>query len=415
MKKLVLTFIAIAVATASAMAQEEVTAQDVQAAATEAAEALTAAEETPAPAPKPRYWTNSLQTSLNFGQTALVNWAAGGYNNVTLAAFIDANANYAKNKFKWDNRLQLDYGFLYSADKPIIQKYKDRIYLQSNAALDTPVKNLFYSADFSFKTQFGRNYNYKSPAGDILDAINPNDKKALRDAWRDARELTMSICSPAYITLGLGIKWTPKPWLTVNFAPVTGGVVIVAKPELRNMYSMDIRKGDLNDYNDRVAFINENKEFITGYNPDTASAEDKEKYNSLIANYNVYSDWLAKGGYFKPYRFELGAQLKIDAKVDVNDNFTYSTQIVAFYNYLKPKQEPRISWDNRIFWKMAKYFSLTLSTNLIYDPEVKIPYDFGTKKQKAKMDAAGTTTFKGVQFKEFLELGFTYTIASKKD
>ena len=135
----------------------------------------------------------------------------------------------------------------------------------------------------------------------------------------------------------------------------------------------------------------------------------------MIANYNVYSDWLAKGGYFKPYRFELGAQLKIDAKVDVNDNFTYSTQIVAFYNYLKPKQEPRISWDNRIFWKMAKYFSLTLSTNLIYDPEVKIPYDFGTKKQKAKMDAAGTTTFKGVQFKEFLELGFTYTIASKKD
>ena len=30
------------------------------------------------------------------------------------------------------------------------------------------------------------------------------------------------------------------------------------------------------------------------------------------------------------------------------------------------------------------------------------------------MDAAGTKTFKGVQFKEFLELGFTYTIASKK-
>ena len=192
MKKIVLTIIAVAVATLSAFAQEEVTAQDVQAAATEAAAALTAAEETPAPAPKPRYWTNSLQTNLNFGQTALVNWAAGGYNNVTLAAFVDANANYAKGKFKWDNRLQLDYGFLYSADKPIIQKYKDRIYLQSNAALDTPVKNLFYSADFSFKTQFGRNYNYKSPAGEILDNINPNDKKALRDAWRDARELTMS-------------------------------------------------------------------------------------------------------------------------------------------------------------------------------------------------------------------------------
>ena len=411
MKKIVLSLAAVAIAMVSAFAQEEVTAQDVQTAATEAAEALTAAEETPAPAPKPRYWTNSLQTSLNFGQTALVNWAAGGYNNVTLAAFIDANANYAKGKFKWDNRLQLDYGFLYSADKPIIQKYKDRIYLQSNAALDTPVKNLFYSADFSFKTQFGRNYNYKSPAGDILDNLDPNDKKALRDAWRDARELTMSICSPAYITLGLGIKWTPKPWLTVNFAPLTGGVVIVAKPELREMYSMDVKKSQVGEFDMRKNYIADHKADWEAYDPETATDEQTAVYNQ----YNAYNAWMAKGDYLKPYRFELGAQLKIDAKVDVNDNFTYSTQIVAFYNYLKPKQEPRISWDNRIFWKMAKYFSLTLSTNLIYDPEVKIPYDFGTKKQKAKMDAAGTKTFKGVQFKEFLELGFTYTIATKKD
>ncbi|MBR6054093.1 MAG: DUF3078 domain-containing protein [Bacteroidales bacterium] len=416
MKKIVLTFIAIAMATVSAMAQEEVTAQDVQAAATEAAAALTAAEETPAPAPKPRYWTNSLQTNINFGQTALVNWAAGGYSNMTLAAFIDANANYAKGKFKWDNRLQLDYGFLYSFDKPIIQKYKDRIYLQSNAALDTPIQNLFYSADFSFKTQFGRNYNYKTPPG--LDAIDEHDTKALRAAWRDARELTMSICSPAYITLGLGIKWTPKPWFTLNFAPLTGGVVIVAKPELRDMYSMDVKKSRLNDYNNWISFLNneDNKLIYDTYKENEAALETAtEQEKATYYDYKREKGYIDKGDYLKPYRFELGAQLKIDAKVDINDNFTYSTQIVAFYNYLKPKQEPRITWDNRIFWKMAKYFSLTLSTNLIYDPEVKIPYEFGTKKQQAKMDAAGTTTFKGVQFKEFLELGFTYTIASKKD
>ena len=411
MKKIVLSLAAVAIAMVSAFAQEEVTAQDVQAAATEAAEALTAAEETPAPAPKPKFWTTSLQTSINFGQTALVNWAAGGYNNVTLAAFIDANANYAKNKFKWDNRLQLDYGFLYSADKPIIQKNKDRIYLQSNAALDTPVKNLFYSADFSFKTQFDKNYNYKTPSGDLSNL----SKKELRDAWRDARELTMSICSPAYITLGLGIKWTPKPWLTVNFAPLTGGVVIVAKPELRGLYSMDVRKGKDDELAGKLDFVKTNQEFIDNYDAATATEEEKNQYAEIIGNYNTYRDWINKGDYYKPYRFELGAQLKIDAKVDVNDNFTYSTQVVAFYNYLKPKQAPRVAWDNRVFWKIAKYFALTLSTNLLYDPEVNITYAAGTKKQQAKMGYDPTKTFKGVQFKEFLELGFTYTISSKKD
>ncbi len=404
MKRIVLTFIGIAVATLSAMAQEEVTAQDVQAAATEAAEALTAAEETPAPAPKPKFWTTSLQTNLNFGQTALVNWAAGGYNNITLAAFIDANANYAKDKFKWDNRLQLDYGFLYSADKPIIQKNKDRIYLQSNAALDTPVKNLFYSADFSFKTQFDKNYNYVTPKG--LDEIDVDDKKAIRQAWRDARELTMSICSPAYITLGLGIKWTPKPWFTLNFAPITGGVVIVAKPVLRNTYGMEISKKAKADYD-------YNADLIARYDP-----EDPDGTTSGVpeANYNAATAWMAGGSYYRAARFELGAQLKADIKVDVNDNFTYSSQIVAFYNYLKPKQCPRIAWDNRIFWKLAKYFSLTLSTNLLYDPEVNIPLTLATQSRRDKelKKDASATTFKGVQFKEFLELGFTYTIASKK-
>lgn len=410
MKKIVLTFIGIAVATLSAMAQEEVTAQDVQAAATEAAEALTAAEETPAPAPKPKFWTTSLQTNLNFGQTALVNWAAGGYNNITLAAFIDANANYAKDKFKWNNRLQLDYGFLYSADKPIIQKNKDRIYLQSNAALDTPVKNLFYSADFSFKTQFDKNYNYVTPKG--LDEIDVDDKKAIRQAWRDARELTMSICSPAYITLGLGIKWTPKPWFTLNFAPLTGGVVIVAKPVLRNTYGMEISKKAKAEYDEKSAFMAAHKEEVEAYDPGTATQEQTDIYN----RYNMYDAWMAGGSYYRAARFELGAQLKADIKVDVNDNFTYSSQIVVFYNYLKPKQCPRIAWDNRIFWKLAKYFSLTLSTNLLYDPEVNIPLTLATQSRRDKelKKDASATTFKGVQFKEFLELGFTYTIASKK-
>ena len=141
-----------------------------------------------------------------------------------------------------------------------------------------------------------------------------------------------------------------------------------------------------------------------------------EDETSLYNKYNDNQAWMDAGRYYKSYRFELGAQLKADFKVDVNDNFTFSSQVVAFYNYLKPKQAPRVAWDNRIFWKLAKYFSLTLSTNLLYDPEVNIPLTLATQSRRDKelKKDATATTFKGVQFKEFLELGFTYTIASKK-
>ena len=53
---------------------------------------------------------------------------------------------------------------------------------------------------------------------------------------------------------------------------------------------------------------------------------------------------------------------------------------------------------------MAKYFALTLSTNLIYDPLVIVRDTDGDKVADAK----------GVQFKEYFEFGFTYTIAAKK-
>ena len=62
----------------------------------------------------------------------------------------------------------------------------------------------------------------------------------------------------------------------------------------------------------------------------------------------------------------------------------------------------RVNWDNKMFWKLAKYFALTLSTNLIYDEKVMVK------------ELADGTMVPAVQFKEFLEFGFTYTIAKKK-
>ena len=343
MKKVIILALALMAGSAA------LSAQDTQKAAAEAAAALTAATDKPEVAPKPTYWTNSLQNQINFGQTALWNWAAGGYNTYTLAASIDANANYAKDKSTWTNRLQLDYGFMYSADKPILQKTKDRIYFESKYGYKTEVKHLFYSVNFDFKTQFNNNYKYGTPKNE--EGHDPS----IQD-WLNARTLMSGLLSPAYTNLGIGILWTPKPWLSVNFAPLTGGFVIVQDPVLRNTYGMELREEGL----------------------------DK-----------------TVGENYRPYRFELGAQLKADAKWVINDNFSYTTQFVLFSNYLKNPLNMRVNWDNKMFWKMAKYFAFTISTNLIYDDLVKV-------KQ-----IAPDTKVPAVQFKEFFEFGFTYTIAKK--
>ncbi|MBR5064229.1 MAG: DUF3078 domain-containing protein, partial [Bacteroidales bacterium] len=217
--------------------------QDIIAAA---AAALSAAEDVPVKEEKPRYWTNTFLTNISFGQTYLSQWAAGGYSNISMAGNVDASANYAKDKLLGTNRLQLDYGFLYSADKPIAQKNKDRIYLESKWGYETPVKNLAYSASFDFKTQFGNNYNYKSPS-DAQFAKYPDNPSA---AWREAAKdnLKSGFFAPAYINMGVGVLWTPAPWFSLNVAPLSGGGVIVSIPELRKTYGMDLVEGTQDQY-----------------------------------------------------------------------------------------------------------------------------------------------------------------------
>ncbi len=308
--------------------------QDAQTIAAEAAKAIASAEEVKAPEEKPKFWKSSIAFDIGFNQTSLTNWAAGGYNTLSLAAGMDAFANYAKDLTSWNNRLQLNYGFLWSADKKnLLQKSNDRIYLESKFAYKTgPNSKWNYTASLDFRSQFTDSYdNYEQ---------NPETKE-----WSGT--LKSGFFSPAYTNLALGMEWKPVEWFNVNIAPITGGVVITTNEILRSNYGM----------------------------PKIDGTDDL----------------------YRPVLFQFGAQLKANGKFSLNDKFIFETQLVLFTDYLnKPFVYNRINWDNKITWQAAKFFKIGLSTWLIYDPIVKID-DVMSK----------------VQFKEFLSISFTYSIASK--
>ena len=360
-------------------------AQDAQQVSAEAAKAVDAAPAAAEMAPKPSNWTNSLKTNITVGQTGLVNWSAGGDNTVSVQAFIDGNANWKKNDMFWNNRLQLDYGFLYASSKPILQKSTDRIYLESKWGYKTEkMKKFYFSANFDFKSQFTTGYDYNTPSS-LVDSYG-NELKGgdLRQAWKDARGLKSGFLAPAYTNLALGIDYTPTKWLSVNFAPLTGGFVIVKDAELRKSYSMKEKKTTTAD-------------MISSAEAALGAAATKEEKEAAT---------IALGDLYRAANFEFGAQIKADVKVNVNDNFAYTSQLVLFANYLDIKHCPRINWDNRFDWKIAKYFSLTLTTNMIYDDKIMITNEKDIDKfpeGKARL-----------QFKESIAFGFTYTIASKK-
>ena len=363
----------------SSFAQES----DALKAAAEAAKAITEAPQEKQKVVKPSNWTKSLTNNIKFGQTSLTNWAAGGDNTVTLQAYVDGNANYKKNDVFWNNRLQLDYGFIYASSKPILQKSDDRIYLESKFGYKNDrMRNFSFTANYDFKSQFSTGYDYLTPAvpeghpeGTTLNNL---DRKEQIRLWKAARKSKSGFLAPAYTNLALGIDVKPWKWLSLSIAPLTGGVVIVRNEELRKNYGMELKS--------RYA------------NPTGLSTEELEQFEADMAsgNADLY------GQYYKSARFEFGAQFKADIAVNVNDNFKYTSQLKLFSNYLDNPQNIRVNWDNRFDWKLAKYFSLTFTTNLIYDDKVMI---YSEKDNLTKQR---------VQFKESLLFGFTYTIASKK-
>ena len=336
----------------------------------DAAEAVDEAPKTEEPKePAAKYWKSSLQTKIDFGQTSLTNWAAGGYNTVSLKSFIDANANYEKDEMYWNNRLQLDYGFLYSADKPILQKTDDRIYLESKWGYQA-TKSLYYSAQFSFRSQFSNTYEYPTPSAKADGTpLGPDEEYTAAD-WKNASVLKSGLISPAYTNLALGLDYKPLNWLTVNFAPLTGGFVIVDDPLLRSSYSQPRKKEFENVADDQLP------------------KDDKGNID---------------GSVYKSAKFEFGAQLKVDFKVNVNDNFAFTSQVVLFSDYLDKPQNLRVNWDTRFDWKLTKFFSLTFTTNMIYDDNVMIV----NEKDIAKYPNGKQR----VQFKESLSFGFVYTFA----
>ena len=227
---------------------------------------------------------------------------------------MDANLNYARELTTWTNRLQLMYGFLWSADKEnLLQKSADLMQFESRFGYKTSEASFWkYTADLTFKSQFSDSYDsYKQ------------DEKGM---WTGT--LKSGLFSPGYLTFGLGMSWDPAPWFSLNISPVTGGFIFCGIPELRKGYGMHL------------------------IDPDSDPTVGGNYHSSL---------------------FQLGAQVKANLKASVSDILTYETQLILFTDYLNhPFVWNRVNWDNKFGFLVGKYIKLSFDTWLIYDPVVMI-------------------------------------------
>ena len=153
---------------------------------------------------KPSPWSCTGVVGLNASATGLVNWAAGGNNNVNGVAFGKVRLVYNENNLSWESNLNLEYGLSYIDQKnDAFQKSSDVI--DFNTKLGWQFHKAWYlTASAGFKSQFafGRAY-------DGTEAADPIISKFL---------------SPSYTDISVGIDWKPNSIFSLYLSPVAGKI-----------------------------------------------------------------------------------------------------------------------------------------------------------------------------------------------
>lgn len=158
-------------------------------------------------------WKFNGFMSLNFSQTSLNNWAAGGKSAVSTLGTVNLNANYKKGKFRSFNTLNLNYGAIKTNHDPV-QKNDDRIEVISNNGIEAR-KNFYYTAIASFRTQFHATLDE--------DGV-----------------LVSNFMSPAWLQAAIGINYSKDDRFSVVLAPLAGKFTIVNDQRLADSGSFGV-------------------------------------------------------------------------------------------------------------------------------------------------------------------------------
>ncbi len=279
-----------------------------------------------------KVWKFSGMLSLTASQTALVNWAPGGDQQIGLNALANFNANYAKGKHSWQNAITAQYGTLRLIDEyDEFRKNDDKLQFASKYGYQAANK-LYYSAIFDYKSQFDKGWTYEK-----VKVVNEEGA----EEEQEVATLNSECWSPLYLTYTLGLDYQVSDNFMFYLSPFCGKTTVV-----------------LND------FLSEQGAFGV----DTC----------------------------KHARSEFGWYFKLDAKYNIAKNISFGTNLVLFNSYKDGfMDEIDVDWNVIIAMQINKWLSFNITSELVYDEDVKIVKD-------------DREYFSLTQFKNVTGLGLTF-------
>ncbi len=163
-------------------------------------------------------WTQTNRAGVDINEVAFINWNAGGTNSISALFALSSILKYEFRQFLWDNSFTARYGINGQQDQ-VLRKTDDVFELRSNLGFrKNKFTNWFYSARFSFKSQFSNGYNYPNTS-------NPISK----------------FMAPGYLFIGGGAEYGKNiEKLSTYFSPLTLKATFVLDERLSNAGSFGV-------------------------------------------------------------------------------------------------------------------------------------------------------------------------------
>ena len=316
---------------------------------------LVAQEAESAPSP----WSCTGVVGLNASATGLVNWAAGGNNNVNGVAFGKVRLLYNENDLSWETNLNLEYGLSYIDQKADpFQKSSDVIDFKTKFGWQFH-KAWYLTAAAGFKSQFAFGKAY-----DGTDADDPIISKFL---------------SPSYTDISVGIDWKPNSIFSLYLSPVAGQITTAYVGDAVEKAHPGLRE-QMQDKYGTWAYKKGSNEIIRKNFKAELGLSFKGNINYTYKDLKV----ITSVGLFTPYAWD-----KTEVFDDQNQLIGYRDNNRRFGNF-------DVDWDAAISYQFLKCLNVTLSTSLKYYNGVKIADKEGVLAER-------------VQFKSILGLGVGYS------
>lgn len=365
-------------------------AQDVNKATVEgqAAAAQNAAGDLKAIDTGEKAWKFDGVVGLNAAATGLVNWAAGGNNNVNGVAYAKLHLLYHKDAIAWETNFDTDFGLSY-IDQPEdpFQKSSDNIKLATKFGWEFK-ESWYLTALGSFQSQYALGRSYEA-------GYNPAISKWLAPSYTD-------------ISVGIDFKKSVNGAdFSVYLSPIAGRISTAwvsnsMNQKINNEYAAEF--GALGAYD----FRNDLQQRYGTYTYDKTSGD--KIYRDFRAEFGLslkgaiaykYENLTLSTtlGLFTPYQGK-GFSLK-NIYEDTYGAGSWESRDVAA-NYFEYSNNNRqfghfdVDWDVAISYQFLKVLNVTLSTSMKYYPGVLIADKNGDVKER-------------LQFKSVLGLGIGYS------